>query len=191
MTPSITIIVPTLGRPTLHATLGSFAESLTDEDQVVVVADGALRSVREIVEDFDFHYNGEWIYHWRADFPAGNWGHPLRNNILNWGIQTDYVWTIDDDDAAAPGALDALRSAEGPWTIFRMQFGPGHPANGITCWREPYLRYGDIGTPMILARPCAARFGNRYEGDWDYAQELQAEYGDPAWDERVIALIRP
>lgn len=178
-----------MGRPSLSATLASFAADVRPEDHVVVVSDGGSSYVRLEVELCASRWDGDWTYHWK---PAeGCWGHPLRNSVLNWELDTDYVWSIDDDDVAAPGALDVLRSAEGPWTIFRMLHGINHPANGIVCWREPSLRHGDIGTPMILARPSNARFGHRYEGDWDYAEDLRAEYGDPAFDERVVAVIRP
>lgn len=187
MAPSITIVVPTIGRPSLSATLRSFADELSPEDHVFVAADGD--DVGDLVRNFANDSVAQWTYsHWGERL--GHWGHPIRNLAFDQ-IETDYVWTIDDDDVAAPFALNIIRETEADWAIYKMHFGDNHPASGITCWREPILRHGDIGTPMIVAKPGNSRFGHRYEGDWDYAQRLYAEYGEPDWDERVIALIRP
>lgn len=147
--------------------------------------------------------NVEHLYHetcvdnvWVTREKQGYWGHPLRNMILDQTPDGEYVWTIDDDDVAAPGALTELHkfltvSDMLTWGIFKMEFGPGSHAHGITCWREPLLRRGDIGTPMIFAPKGAARFGHVYDGDWNYAEQLQAELGEPEWAKTVIAHIRP
>lgn len=185
---SLTIIVPTCGRKTLPNTLLSFAKDVRDGDVVYVISDGPRAGLSFLLGYLDCTYPGRW-----RSIPGpymGGWGHGLRNLLLR-KVVTDYVWTIDDDDVAAPGALDAFRGASAPWIIYRMKFESGHPANGITCWREKRLQHGDIGTPMILARPSNARFGEDYSGDWGYVQGLHAEFGDPEWDETVVALIRP
>lgn len=186
---SLTVIVPTIGRKSLARTLQSFANELTEDDYVLVSCDGWREGVTNLVYGwFDVHYPGQWWVN--VNTVQGDWGHPARNHMLEV-VKTDLVWTIDDDDEAAPGALTTIRQQTDPFVIYRMRFGPGHPANGITCWREKRMQHGDIGTPMIVAKPCSARFGHHYSGDWDYAQSLQAVYGDPVWNERVIALIRP
>lgn len=188
---SLNIIVPTIGRPSLRNTLNSFADSIRYDDLVVVISDGPSQYAEDILDGMAAKYLGTWVY--LRSTEKNDWGHSLRNEVLDHFLPDDgYVWTIDDDDEAAPGAIDALRSrCEDGWTIFRMEFGPGHYARGITCWREPALRFGDIGTPMVLAPRCQARFGSRYEGDWDYVQDLKRELGEPNFDERVVALIRP
>lgn len=188
---AITVIVPTLGRETLEATLTSVAPQLESLDQIFVIADGENTDVDSLVAGFAKKYpKPVWNYLWEPK--VGGWGHPLRNVVLNRHIETTHVWTIDDDDVASDDALDAMRSHfDDPWTIFRMHFGENHPARGITCWRAKFLMKGDIGTPMIFARHCNARFGRSYTGDWTYTEELKAELGDPVWDEKVVCHVRP
>jgi hypothetical protein len=196
-TPSPTklaIIVPTIGRQTLVRTLSSFAPDLQEDDHVYIVHTDLVTGTESIdvaylSQEHKRYSLATWTYIPFND--GGCWGHNSRNHVLDQQPDADYIWTIDDDDIAVPGTLGQLRRQTAPWAIYRMHFGDNHPARTITCWREPILRHGDIGTPMILARPCNARFGQRYEGDWDYTQALQAELGEPVFDRTVIALIRP
>jgi hypothetical protein len=191
---SITTIVPTIGRPSLVNTLDGLFKQARTEDCVWVVYDGvdhvgmSRNEVDHLLAKYRRYSDADWIL---STTDLGNWGHGSRNHVLDLGISTDYVWTIDDDDQVAPDAFVWFRVQEADWAIYKMHFGPGHPAKGITCWREQLLRFGDIGTPMVLAKPGKARFGLRYEGDWDYAQALQEEYGEPVWEPHIVAHIRP
>lgn len=188
MAKSITVVVATLGRETLRATLESFGDQLHTDDVVHVCMDGRNDLVRRLCEEMSERYFGRWFYHEGDNL--GYWGHAIRNELLPI-VATDLVWHIDDDDVAAPGALAAMRGMEATWTVFRMKFMEGSHANGITCWRWKRVARGDIGTPMIVAPPSKARFDLEYGGDIAYAKGLLEEFGEPAWDERVIALIRP
>lgn len=186
----ITVIIPTLGRETLGATLKSLASQLNPEDACVVVSEGPNQDVKNLVTHAaNLYPEVDWTYTMEY---GGCWGHPNRNYVMDNHVHTSHVWTLDDDDVAAESALKSLRAhMDDPWTIFRMIFCEGHFANGVTCWREKQLVAGDIGTPMIFAPLCNARFGLAYMGDFDYALELQEELGDPVWAEDVICLVRP
>lgn len=188
----ITVLVPTIGRDSLWACLFSVAGQLEAGDAVVVVSDGRSDDVRALVRHFSYNYpRPDWTY--AGIDQQGIWGHPAANYALsNNMVPTSHVWRLDDDDIAAPGVMPAMRAfLDRPWTVFRMKFGEGHPANGLVCWRQEELRFGDVGTPMILAQAGNARFGLRYEGDWDYAQDLLEEFGEPTWNDQIVALIRP
>lgn len=187
MNRSITVVVATTGRRTLRSTLNSFGPDLRSYDVVHVCMDGWDSNVRRVAEEMSDRYFGHWFYHEGDNL--GYWGHAVRNHLLPI-VDTDLVWHLDDDDVAAPDALNVIRHSEAAWTIFRMQFMGGH-AKGITCWRQPRLVKGDIGTPMVIAPPSKARFDLEYGGDFAYVQDLVDEFGPPAWDERVIALIKP
>jgi hypothetical protein len=187
MEKTLTIIIATTGRKGLRATLESFGSDLHTHDEVHVCMDGRDGRVRRLTEEMSERYFGHWFYHEGDNL--GFWGHGVRNHVLPI-VQTDLVWHLDDDDVAAPGGLIAVRHSEAKWTIFRMTFMGGH-AKGITCWRWKKLLSGDIGTPMVIAPPSNARFALEYGGDFAYVQGLKDEFGEPAWDERVIALIRP
>jgi len=188
---ALTVIVPTTGRPTLERTLRSFAGDLGGDDEIVVMSDGDHPHIEFLVSQLAKEYPAPvWTFAW--EHPQGNWGHPLRNMALDKFVDTTHVWTIDDDDIAAPGAINTIRGyLMHDFVIFRMHFGPGHPADGVTCWRYQQVMHGDIGTPMVVARKCAARYGLHYSGDYDYAHELQAQYGEPVWAPETIAIIRP
>jgi len=188
---AITVIVPTIGRPTLERCLRSFLPDLSGNDEVVVMVDGDLPHVeflcQELAREFPLPV---WTYAWETE--QGNWGHPLRNMALDRFVDTSHVWTIDDDDVAAPGAIKTLRKyIQHDFVIFKMEFGPGSHADGITCWRYKTIMHGDVGTPMIFARKSDSRFGLHYSGDLDYAKGLKAIYGEPTWAPEVIAHIRP
>ncbi len=175
----ISVIVPTLKRPTMQATLFSCIgadDVLVEVDEVGVGAYG--HSLRNRVLDED-------------------------------RIEDGYVCSIDDDDCFLPGAFDAMRAAiaehPGRWYVFRMTFGEGSHCPGVTVWDRPQVRAGNIGTPMILAPATAkARWGvegmtgltgepreDGYLGDYVYAKRLQEELGEPVWCDEIIATVRP
>lgn len=186
----ITVIIPTLGRKTLSNTLGVLAPQLNPEDAVVVVAEGHLQDVKNLVTHCANLFPAtDWTY--TEEF-GGCWGHPNRNHVMDNHVHTSHVWTLDDDDVPAEHALQSLRAhMDDPWTIFKMIFCEGHFAHGVTCWRKKEIAAGDIGTPMIFAPLSDARFGHAYMGDLQYAEELEQELGPPVWAEEVVCLVRP
>lgn len=194
----LSIVVPTIGRPTLLATLQSIAGQW-DGEQVVVVAEGevgvAHRIFEEVAPPTVVDGAPAWVFIGHAFSPAGCWGHNLRNYAFDSFVTGSHVATIDDDDIYVDGALDAMAEAlerDAP-CVYRMTFGPGHPAHGVTCWRLPRAQRGDVGTPMVVAPVSAARFGLGYDGDWDYYQALEQlmPAGGWVWDDRVTTEIRP
>lgn len=188
---AITVIVPTIGRPTLERTLRSFVGDLGPHDEVVVMQDGDLPHVEFLCQGLAREFPlPVWTCAWEE--PQGCYGHPLRNLAIEKFVDTSHVWTIDDDDVAAPDAIKTLRKyLQHDFVIFKMEFGPGSHANGIVCWRYKQIMHGDVGTPMIFARKSLSRFGLHYSGDLDYAKGLKALFGEPTWAEETIALIRP
>lgn len=197
---NLSIIIPTTGRPSLSATIESFAPDLQPGDQVIVMAD-----------DPDYHP----VHGYDRDYPEVNWvfnvnrrvlgcfGHASRNYASDVFVTNPWVWSIDDDDVALPGALPAIRAAaesgECPWYVFKMTFGDNHRAAGATIWSFRNLIVGNVGTPMIVAPVTEAVWGTSpdllcgdgYFGDFEYAQALQSTIGEPGWKDLPVALIRP
>ncbi len=138
----------------------------------------------------------------------GSYGHPARNEGID-NTMTKWVCSIDDDDVYVPGAFDTIRAAikehpDADWFIFQMVGGPGSHFPGVTVPAMGHtLRLGNVGTPMLVWRKGVSRFGMRgtddygndygagYFGDWQMAEALQAEYGDPVWIDHPVAVIRP
>ena len=144
MREGITVIVPTIGRASLTDTLASFADDLTTVDAVVVMNDGKNLDTQKTVERFaNLFPLPDWIYQYEG-IPLGDWGHPLRNIALDLFVETSHIWTLDDDDVAAPGALDALRSSCDVASLWRVMF-----TSGTTAW------VGSSTEPSIAPRNCA------------------------------------
>ena len=194
-TPTITAIIPTIGRESLLETLDSCLEA----DEIVVLADGPEVPYIDVEEDATYVVTRK---------AQGCHGHPLRNLALDSYVSGGYVVSIDDDDVFLPGAFAAIRAAiayyPGRWFVFQMIGGPHSHFPGVVCWQNRRIRIGDVGTPMIVAPTSAkARWGNRgvddfgrdmgdgFFGDYEYAAALQEELGDPVWLPVVIAEIRP
>lgn len=197
----LSIIVPTIGRPTLRATLGSIADQW-DGEQVIVLTERGHGETAEVFRDLDpgIKINAEpaWMLVQLPEGP-GCWGHDLRNFALNGGlVRGSHVATIDDDDIYVDGALAAMAEAvadDAPVAVFKARWGAGHPANGVVLWSDQRVAKGNVATPMIVARRSEARYGLDYFGDYQYAVELLLEFPphehEWVWDERVICEVRP
>lgn len=164
MTPTFSIIVPTSGRPTLQRTLASLAPQIEHGDELIVTR--------------------------RDDAP---WGHAARDEAMKRAAGS-HLWFMDDDDAAAEGALAAIREAVAQKPdavhIFRMR-GPRRVYNS-----EPEVRVGHVGTPMIVVPNEPGKLGrwdgHGYEGDGHFAVETVALRGnEPVFHDTIVALIRP
>lgn len=100
---------------------------------------------------------------------------------------------LDDDDVFTPGAIEIMRSAacDVP-TIFRMD----DPTWGVL-WRDPVLRYANVGTPMFLIPNDQDRLGvwapfeNDRGGDYTFVTGCVEKMGAPVWREEVVCVVRP
>jgi len=171
----ITFIVPTVGRPSLARTLSSI--ECRPGDEVIVVG-----NVGEAREDGFVRYI--------PCPPGGDWGHSERNFATPLA-RCRYVAHIDDDDAYAPGARDAMADAIGRTpdrpVIFRMRF-----PNGITLWQEPVVRCGNLGTPCFLIPNRPEMLGTWQPfvgGDCAFLESSKWAAEDYVWREEVIAHL--
>jgi glycosyltransferase involved in cell wall biosynthesis len=176
----LAIIVPTIGRETLVRTLDSLRPQVQRE--MVLIATDCDDEKEEWVKSVAGEF---WVVPVRSRTP---FGHHASNTALDllpkWITHT---WRIDDDDVATPHALAILRSCDCRLPVFlRMELSPDN-----LIWIEPELEEGNIGSPCILAPRSDARWGERYEGDFDYAKALVKELGEPLWVDQVVAKIRP
>lgn len=204
----LSIVVPTCGRPTLERTLMSIDWQLHVGDEAIVVGDGDQPGAREVFERFggpaDRPDSKCWQY---GETPATRcWGNAQRDRGIELAQGTHLLF-IDDDDAYQPDALDRVREAvsqSGYETahIFRMRFGPGHPAGWTTpptiVWTEPVMRAQNLGTPMVVLpnRPellpswTDGDAGDVYS-DFLFLRRAVPRFGTPVWHEACIAIIRP
>lgn len=170
----ISFIVPTIGRPSLLATLKSIETFPGDEILVVGnVPQCEVENVRYIPCD-----------------PGGDWGHSERNFATPLA-RGQYIAHIDDDDTYVSGTRalmqEAIKTTPGRPTLFRMQF-----PNGITLWSEPVLRCGNIGTPCMLIpnRPTMlGTWGSFVGGDCHFLETMKWKREEIVWRPEIIALL--
>ena len=171
----ITFIVATLGRPSLAATLASI--ELWAGDDVIVIGNVPTKT--------------EGAVRYVTCPPGGDWGSTERN-LATPLARGRYLAHIDDDDVYAPGhrALmgQAIAAAPHHLTIFRMQY----PSGGKV-WQDPIIRWGNVGTPMLLIPNVPAKLGQWGEkqdcGDFHFLQTMRWTPDEIAWRPDVIAHI--
>lgn len=189
--PRLSIVLPTVGRPSLERTLASIqVQRLLPGDEVLVVADGEQAMAQEA-----FHRSGLPGVFLSVPGPNGDWGHTPRNRALG-RAQGDYLLFIDDDDIYVPGALTAVREALGLHPgrphLFRMV----RPKYGDVLWRVPRIVQGNVSTQMIVVPNLPHRcgvWGTRYEGDLDFIRSTAALWPAEAlvWREEVVVAYDP
>ena len=195
---SLTIAIPTIGRPTLARCLFSFIDQLHDGDEVIIVADRkGDTDYAKFVYQLGTKRNGvNWRFTVHGD-PNSGWGQAQRNKAYDLADDRNHVWCLSDDDVATSGALDAIRdsinrsSGQGggqPWFIFRVGRGTSVP----WVWQTTEVRVGNLDADCIVA-PSAVkvRWGLDYEGDARFAHALVAELGQPWFASDLIAVTTP
>lgn len=181
---TLSIVIPTLGRPSLERTL----DSCRDADEVIVVLDMAGG---EFVLPFQTPPNTRTV----AGHFGVRGGHAGRAHGVQYTTSTHLAF-MDDDDIYTPGAIDAMRDAacELP-VIFRMD----HYQHGIL-WRTRDIYFGNVSTQMYLLPNQPDLFGSwtpiqpdwpQPGGDCTFIQETVEAFGGVEWRDEIIAVLRP
>lgn len=161
--PRISVVIPSLGRPSLPKTLASLRPQVHEGDQAIVVFDGMPDKF--LLRDIQFYAPTVMIH---EAGPSNDWGATPRTIGQNVASGDLLLW-MDDDDWYEPHALSTLRShyAEGRQsiTIFGMT---GVPATEI--------KLGKIGTQMFAIPRSLnlGKWGSEYTGDYDFISSTVA-----------------
>jgi glycosyltransferase involved in cell wall biosynthesis len=175
---SLSIIIPTMGRPSIVWTLRSVIPELLPGDEAIVIGDGPQPISKEVAIEAGARY--------LETQPTRQWGHAQRNLGMEQA-KGDYLAFIDDDDLYLQGAFQAMRraieEAPGKLFIFRMQY------KGGILWDKPELAINNISTQMFVFPNVPgrlARWGrhpktpNGKGGDWCFAKDTA--FLNPAQD---------
>jgi hypothetical protein len=197
MTPTLTIVVPTIGRQTLETTLASIArQDLRPGDRVVVALDTYQEPHRPDVAALVARYGFELL-------PVDGGVHFMGNPQLNAAIATcttDYLCALGDDDVYVDGAIATIRARLKPGRALLFQFyAPPYLVAGdprrFVMWADRKLRVANISGCCVVAPrealvPVSAQ--QRCEVDFDWIRDIVAQTGRrPIWLEQVLIIARP
>ncbi len=197
MTPTLTIVVPTIGRPTLETTLQSIArQALIPGDRVIVALDTFQESPRPDVAALVARYGFELL---PVDGGVHFMGNPQLNAAIA-GCTTDYFCALGDDDVYVDGAIASLRKKLKPGRALLFQFyAPPYLVAGdprrFVLWADRVLRIANIsGCCIVAPREALVPVSpmDRCEVDFDWIVDIVAKTGQrPIWVPEVLIIARP
>lgn len=195
--PTLTIVVPTIGRPTLATTLASIArQELHPSDRVIVALDTFGEPEREDVAALVASFGFELM---RVDGGVHFMGNPQLNAAIA-ACATDYLCALGDDDVYVDGAIARIRATVKPGRALLFQFYappylvPGDPRRFVL-WADRVLRVANISGCCIVAprealvpvshEPCC-------EVDFEWIVDIVKQTGQsPMWLRDVLVIARP
>lgn len=178
---SLSIIVPTIGRASLAASLTSLvSQPLLAGDEVLVIG-GEAEAVVPFAKFGVRH----------LPCPMGrHWGCEERTLGISQARQSHLAF-LDDDDVWVPGARAAIDRAVAMFPerpiLFQMRY-----ASGRVIWSDPVLRVTNVSTQMIVIPNDPRRLGRwsiRREGDFHFLASMKWPASDIVWRDEVIAEI--
>jgi glycosyltransferase involved in cell wall biosynthesis len=182
--PTLSVVVATVGRPTLLATLESLHQ-LSPDDELLLVTDGDHPEAFAMLDSAGLSCRTQRIVH---RLPANDFGHRLRNLYASRATG-DRVLHLDDDDVYLDGALGRVRGEcarhPGKLVVFRM-VGPRG-----TFPRARRMSVGNVGTPCGALPNEPAKWGwwdPGLGGDGAFYQTCKF---DVAWCDDVICALNP
>lgn len=195
---TLTIAIPTIGRPTLRNTLESIArQDLRPGDQVLVVYDSYQRTAnteapKALVESFGFTFvEHDGGYHFQ--------GNPQLNRAIELATG-EFFCALGDDDVYVDGAIARLRARLRPGRVTLFQFfSPtfitGNDALRCRLWADKALRVANLSgccmaAPVSVLVPVRAEL--RREVDYEWIRDTVAKSGHrPIWMDDCLVIAQP
>lgn len=190
---SLSIVIPTIGRPSLSETLESLiAEGAGPAEEVIVIGDGPQPESKKIVESFTGRLP---IIYLENKSTAIN----LNRNVAQLLATRTHLMFIDDDDKSVDGAIRYIRCVveQSPDRVllFRERaMTDRHPWDVV--WNEREIRRGNVGTQMVVVpnvRKRLGTWGGWRGGDYDFIRSTVDLYpkkdDDVVWVDRVVTEL--
>jgi Glycosyl transferase family 2 len=199
-TPLLSVIVPTVGRPSLQRTLRSL---LRQGDwlpwEAVVVGDTHAGTwAHQLPGAYQLTQSDPRFVYTECDGGQHAWGHPQRNHGAGVA-RGQYLSYLGDDDIYLPHAFQsigrALRRHEADPRVFLFRW--------IAPWKQVYweqagfLAQDHIDAECIVCPNSPLHLGvwtNRYQGDFDFIRETVDRWGGVervVWQPELIAQAQP
>lgn len=189
MLPSISVVLTTIGRFELHFMLESLQGQLNENDNLYIFIDGkeCSEEAKRIISKYKFKCN---LYIHVENEKLGNFGHSLRNKYQK-ELKGDYILHADDDDIYLKNSFEKIRKYciyKDKIVFFRFirDFN-----KKIFVWKEPILKFKNIGTPCGLIPNVPENFGfweYRRGGDFDFYNSCKFEY---VFVDEFIYCVKP
>ena len=182
----LSVITPTIGRPSLADTLASIAYQLGAGDEHLVIGDGAQPEAAVMCKQFYASYHDGPI--------ARDYGNTQRD-VGAWLATGDYLLYCDDDDTFTPDALAIVREAVAREPDIPHIFRMTHPTFKVL-WQRPALVPGNVGTPMFVVPRDGrlARWNDQhsdtYQADFSFISRTVANHGGRCgWHEGIVCNV--
>ena len=189
--PTLSVIIPTIGRPTLKRTLDSIrGQEIVDGDEVLVVQDGPS----DLATWAMVKASGLPARYLATGKRAADFGGTPRNHGMT-EARGDYLAFMDDDDVYRPGAFDAIRAAAtrhpGRPLMFRME----RPGWDSTLWASQIVRYANVSTPMFVVPNRSNQLGSwgcYRAADFGFIASTLELWppGSLIWEPFILATVR-
>jgi hypothetical protein len=200
MTPTFTVLMGVLGRPTLKASLDSIArQDRVPGDQVLVGIDTYEQGERPDVEALVRSY-GEGFEVCSFDAGFHCWGTAQINLALAMiPITGSHIFTIGDDDVFVDNAYATLRPVCAVDPLRPVLYRFMSPWREVL-WDRKRMERSKISGCCIAAprafvgpHPTVNAQGQPYpEHDFDWMQAiLKASGRDPLWLDEILVIARP
>ena len=204
--PILSVIVPTVGRPSLERALRSIRHPADTSGHVEVVLVGDTHAGTWTHQlPLAKRLAVEWPHVKYVEHDGGvhAWGHPQRNAGIAHATGRHLCW-LGDDDMYLRGGIDVVLDA---LSAQRIRDGGAddrvHLFRWIAPWRTVmwqvagFLEQDHIDAECVVCSNDPDRLGvwrNRYQGDFDFIAETVDKFGGPErviWQPDVIAQAQP
>lgn len=176
MTPSISFLIATIGRPTLKDTILSLKDQIIlGHDHIYCVFDGKCETLDLFEETMFFGDSLRLILHPKN---LGSYGHGLRN-FYQSRLEGNYIHHMDDDDTYMPGAIPQIRN--------EIESHPGKIIIGVfrnhvgrMVGDKQLIQTGEVGTPNAFwpNKPqCFSEWPLWYGGDGEFYKQTVTKFG--------------
>ena len=183
--PTLTIITPTIGRPSLAVMLKALVPQLQEGDECLVLGDGPQPKAEQIVASV-LSPHVRYIEH----ALVRNWGNPQRNTAI--GISRgDLLVFVDDDDQMLSDGIATIKRATAEHPGRPLMFRMRH--RGMLLPQRRAVVCGNVSGQMFIAPNVPGRVGRwseRYAADFDFIESTMKHYSfdDLVWCDAITTV---
>jgi len=190
--PSVSVIIPAIGRPSLEKILKVLVPQLTPGDEIQVIGDGPMPTSKKISESM-----GSPLVKYDEQGPFWKWGNPQRNIGIDRAVG-QYLWFIDDDDDPFPNSITLIKAIVaqkmGHMHLFHVSYS-GAPLPKMT---DSRIYCGNVTGQCFVTPNTKGRLGkwtDNYEGDLSFITETISLFPrkdkDLVWHNEIICSVFP